>query len=107
MLLLPHTRVERQIVFNRSFEIIVEYEDAGRIVPFFEVLILMGMAGNFSYRLILDSDNKISPSEWKKIGNCLREALSAFEEKRFETNGRLFGDDSAWLEKTIIRQEKL
>lgn len=131
MLLQPYARVEAQIVFNRSFEIIVEYEnengkyvdplrllnhekhaqetrfeEAGRLIPFFEVMILRGMSGSFFYRMTLDSENEISPSEWKEIGNCVREALSVFEEKRFGTNGRLFCDDSARLEKSIIRQKQ-
>jgi hypothetical protein len=131
MLLQPYTRIEAQIVFNRSFDIIVEYEDAkgeyvdpirllnhekhaqetafedaGRLIPFFEVIILRCVSGSFFYRLTLDSENEILPSEWKEIGNCVRKALSAFEEKRFETNGRLFCDDSARLEKSIIRQKQ-
>lgn len=133
MLPLPHSRFERQIVFNRSFEIILNYEDpngiyvdptrllnqdksalemsyedAGRLVPFFEVLILRGEAGSYSYRLTLDGDNELNSKEWKKIGACFQEALSVFEKEKFGTKGQLFYDESLSLssKKSDIRQEK-
>jgi len=97
MLPVPHNRIERQIVFNHSFEMILKYEDpngeyvepsrlldrdkntleatyedAAVFVPFFEIMILRGIAGDFSFRLILDGYNDLSSKHWKTNPRLLR-----------------------------------
>ena len=124
MLLETNNRIEAQIVFNRSFEIIVEYEDtkgeyvdpirllnhekhaqetrfedAEKIIPFFEILILRDTSASFFYRLTLDSDKDLTPTQWEKIGKCLRHELSTFEQEKFRTQGKLFFDESPLFEK--------
>jgi len=131
MLSVPHSRTERQFVFNRSFQKIVDYknddgkyvdptrilnkdmralevsyEDAASFVPFFEVVILKGVAGDYSYQMDLCADCDISLSNWKTIYMCLKDSLLVFEKERFETQGRLFRDESDLSKKSDARQNR-
>ncbi|MDD4357375.1 MAG: hypothetical protein PHN98_09005 [Smithellaceae bacterium] len=131
MLSVPRSRTERQFVFNRSFQKIVDYtnpdgkyvdptrilnkdmraleeigKDAASFVPFFEVVILKGVAGDYFYQMDLCAGCDISLSNWKTIHTCLKDSLLVFEKERFGTQGRLFIDESDLSKKSDARQNR-
>ena len=131
MFLSPHIRVAYQVVYNRSLEKIVKhidpkgeyidpvrflnqkifaqeigFEKADKFVPFLEILILRGISGSFSYRLIIDHDENLTLALLKQIDNCFQEVAADFEKEEIDNKGHIFYDESVYAEKEKKRQRE-